>query len=54
MTVENITHKVPTWCKRYITVAAAKLDIPKSQVVVDALKMHHDFMVRTGIIEKDQ
>ncbi len=49
-----ISHRVPAWAKRYITAAAAQLDIPKAQVVVDALKMHRDFLVGTGLVKNGE
>jgi hypothetical protein len=48
----TITHRVPAWAKRYVATAAAQLDIPKAQVLIEALKMHRDFLVGAGIVKK--
>lgn len=51
---ENVSNLLPLWCKPYIALAAAKLGIQKSQVMANALGMHRDYLIRSGVLKPEE
>ena len=47
-----VSMRLPRWTKSYIALASARLGIPKGEVVTAALKMHLDYLDRSGVIKK--
>ena len=49
-----LSARVEEWCADYLALAAAKLSENKGQVLSDALRLHREFLIRTGVLREDE
>jgi hypothetical protein len=49
----QMNNLVPIDTKQYVRLAAAKLKVPQHAVIVAALNMHRDYLVKAGVLSEE-
>jgi hypothetical protein len=49
-----VTALLPRWCRRYVALASATLNVSKAKVITDALNLHREYLVGAGVLKANE